>query len=190
MNTKDNARFREMENRIRTAFETLLSQNPPEKITVSRICEQAGIHRTTFYGHYSDVYDLIEHMLHTMYASVLQGIQSAEGDYLTGGLMNMLQYIRLHKSFFKNYLHMRAINPSAMPTVEHQAERHVAILVENMDESEKQDTLYRYAFFSAGLSNMVERWVARDCAEEPETILRVALHPADFLKKVSADGGE
>ncbi|MGY3743452.1 TetR/AcrR family transcriptional regulator [Leuconostoc inhae] len=43
---------------IKAVFIHLLSKNPIDKITVSRISELADINRGTFYLHYHDVYDL------------------------------------------------------------------------------------------------------------------------------------
>ena len=36
------------------------------EITVSEICRRADIHRTTFYGHFDDVYDLMQNMVEEM----------------------------------------------------------------------------------------------------------------------------
>ena len=43
---------------IRRAFTQLLGQKPIESITVKELCAQAGIHRGTFYAHYTDLYHL------------------------------------------------------------------------------------------------------------------------------------
>ena len=42
-----------------TLFE-LLDEKPLEKITVKELCEAADINRSTFYRHYTDVFDLME----------------------------------------------------------------------------------------------------------------------------------
>ncbi len=42
------------------AFLRLRKEKPLRKITVSELCEQAGVGRGTFYAHYQDVYDLNE----------------------------------------------------------------------------------------------------------------------------------
>jgi AcrR family transcriptional regulator len=48
-----------------------LSARPFEDITVSAICERAMVHRTTFYKHYADKYDLLEKGVRNIYASLI-----------------------------------------------------------------------------------------------------------------------
>ena len=62
MNTKGNQRAVETENRIKYVFLNLLKEKDISRISVSEICKRAEIHRTTFYVHYKDVADLMEHL--------------------------------------------------------------------------------------------------------------------------------
>ena len=50
------------EKAIREAFIRLLNERPLDKITVREIAEECGINRNTFYYHYHDIYDLLEHL--------------------------------------------------------------------------------------------------------------------------------
>ena len=59
MNKKNNSRYKISSDKIETAFLTLLLNHKYEDITISQICEQANINRSTFYCHYSDINDLI-----------------------------------------------------------------------------------------------------------------------------------
>ena len=58
MNRSNNERFQATENKIIDAFIRLLSEKPLPEITVSELCRACGIHRTSFYLHFQDVYDL------------------------------------------------------------------------------------------------------------------------------------
>lgn len=44
---------------IREAMLTLLQTNSIQKISVRALCDTAGIHRTTFYHHYNDTYEVL-----------------------------------------------------------------------------------------------------------------------------------
>lgn len=46
--------------RIEETFLLLLRKKPIERISVTELCEKAGINRSTFYAHYIDIYDLME----------------------------------------------------------------------------------------------------------------------------------
>ena len=51
------ARVRYTKMMIRNSLLELLSTKPIAKITVTEICERAGINRATFYAHYTDPTD-------------------------------------------------------------------------------------------------------------------------------------
>jgi AcrR family transcriptional regulator len=57
---KDNRGTRKTRNAIRNSLIELMKQKPIMQITVSEICEKADIHRTTFYAHYDNQYDLLK----------------------------------------------------------------------------------------------------------------------------------
>lgn len=60
MNVENNQRYRDTEERIQQAYWNLVNNTGGHKITVADICREADIHRTTFYGHFMDIYDLQE----------------------------------------------------------------------------------------------------------------------------------
>ena len=49
---------------IQDAFLKLLSEQPFDKITVTQLVEECQITRRTFYYHYSDLYELLDTILH------------------------------------------------------------------------------------------------------------------------------
>ena len=61
------------EEKIQTAFWTLLSEKGYEQIKINDLLQHSGINRTTFYAHYSNKDDLLDQLEQTL----LQGIQSS-----------------------------------------------------------------------------------------------------------------
>lgn len=49
--------------RIKTAVADLLAEKPLDKITVSDVVKRAGINRGTFYAHYANIPDVINHLV-------------------------------------------------------------------------------------------------------------------------------
>ena len=60
MNTVNNKRKKESQNKIEKVFIQLIQKKNISEISVSTLCEKAGLNRSTFYANYIDVYDLIE----------------------------------------------------------------------------------------------------------------------------------
>ena len=66
MNTKNNKRRRDSVERIQNAFVSFLQTKDLHEITVSDICKEAGINRSTFYANFMDVYDLSEKIINKL----------------------------------------------------------------------------------------------------------------------------
>ena len=63
-------RIEKTENAIKNAVIQLRSKKALEKITIKELCEKAYIHKSTFYSHYQDIYELSD----TMEAEVVKNI--------------------------------------------------------------------------------------------------------------------
>ncbi|HSK69859.1 MAG TPA: TetR-like C-terminal domain-containing protein, partial [Candidatus Limnocylindria bacterium] len=72
---KENRRVRYTRLALRESLLSLLQSNPINKITVSRICEQADVNRSTFYLYYSDGYDLLEKIEEELYQELADAIE-------------------------------------------------------------------------------------------------------------------
>ena len=72
MNTKNNQRYRETEIRMDAAMLELMKHTEFEKITVKKICETAGVNRSTFYAHFTDIYDMLDRMEDFLHQELLE----------------------------------------------------------------------------------------------------------------------
>lgn len=73
-------RVEKTEKAIKNAFLELRSKKPLEKITIKELCALACINKSTFYGHYEDIYVLSEIMESETVTSVLKTISSQQQD--------------------------------------------------------------------------------------------------------------
>lgn len=68
---------------IEGAFLQLLQRKPIEKISVTELCQRAGVNRSTFYAHYLDVYDLMdrvtESFVHRLFYDMIEGLGKPMG---------------------------------------------------------------------------------------------------------------
>lgn len=62
MNTKNNSRARDTRERLKEALLRLLARRDILDVTVSRLCQEAGVNRSTFYSHYDSIGDLMEEL--------------------------------------------------------------------------------------------------------------------------------
>ena len=97
MNTPNNKRYRDIEESINAAFVSLLQGKELRDITVTDICEIAGIERSTFYAHYNDVAALAND-----YAAQIEK-QVSEQPHKENDFSWIFEYIKEHPDFFKIY---------------------------------------------------------------------------------------
>ncbi|MBQ2917435.1 MAG: TetR/AcrR family transcriptional regulator, partial [Clostridia bacterium] len=60
MNTPNNKRKKESQEKIENVFLELIQNREINEISVTDICKNAELNRTTFYSNYLDIYDLAD----------------------------------------------------------------------------------------------------------------------------------
>ena len=56
---KEDMRYITADRKIREAFSMMLKDTPIDRISTGEIISAAGVHKSTFYSHYRDKYDLL-----------------------------------------------------------------------------------------------------------------------------------
>jgi AcrR family transcriptional regulator len=69
---KEDLRIRRTRHLLQQAFTQLMMEKQFQSITVQEITERAMVHRATFYDHFVDKYDLLEHAIREQFKQVLQ----------------------------------------------------------------------------------------------------------------------
>lgn len=175
MNTKNNLRYQETEDKIIAAFTELLPKKDPGKITVSEICRICKINRSSFYLHYQDVpgmMDVIEKRLADYFGNLFTSTDS--GEYNLGErFVRMFTFIYEHQAFYRAYFPLErqirifdvALPPSAAESVQN--------LAKKLGFQSEAEFRYRQTFFKAGLAAMLKEWVMGGCIEGPLEIAQI-----------------
>src|SRR6266571_9432163 len=79
LSEREDLRIRRTQKLLWEALITLMAQQDFEAISVKDICDQAMVHRTTFYKHYEDKYDLLMHGMRAMH-NELRKVYKAENE--------------------------------------------------------------------------------------------------------------
>ena len=93
---------------LRNALFELLAKKPFDEIKVNDICNIAMIHRTTFYSHFSDKYELLDYCIKGVESELTEKISNNQytnlRDFYIKLVSSLLQYIGENKKFFKSIL--------------------------------------------------------------------------------------
>ena len=165
MNIKNNKRYKISSEKIETTFLSLLYNRKYEDISISEICQNANINRSTFYAHYDDINDLIikieSKFAHSMSLIFDYGLRQNNDAFL-----EMFTFVKENKYFYKAFLNIPYITFAEHDTkakcLEHISKGH------ELKSSIDMGLFYRGSFFGAGIKEMCRIWLERDCKETPE----------------------
>lgn len=166
MNTPNNKRKRNSQEKIEKVFIQLIQKKNITEISVSTICEKANINRSTFYANYLDIYDLVEKTKLRMADEFAEFHFSQNSKQDEDGYLNLFKYIKENQIFFKTYFKLESISMS--PATQYNID-----LATKYYNNEYID--YHIEFFRAGLNAIIKKWLNNGCQETPETMSNILL---------------
>ena len=191
MNVKNNRLIRETDEKIiRTVYAMMTQEHRPiGKITVREICEKTGVHRSTFYAHYRDVYDLVEKVEQNMSRQLTETFfrKLDENAPARDCFAEIFAFIRAHREFYLYYLtesRQYGILQLAWETIR---DRAAAVNADprSFGADTQEEMAYHGIFFLSGMTAMVRLWLQNGCREEPgalyELIRRQGSVQADLI---------
>ncbi|MGM9537427.1 MAG: TetR/AcrR family transcriptional regulator [Candidatus Onthomonas sp.] len=151
----------------------LLKEKEIRKISVTELCQDAGINRTTFYSHYSSQYDVLEDMENTM----LQEIQAMIAQYQNEREWNWFErieavckYLKENSEMAKAVLQNNGVESEfasalfQIPEVCHFASDH---LPKHYDEVDQE---LIFTCFSRGGYSVIRQWLVEELPKTPTEI--------------------
>lgn len=179
MNVENNQRFQDTEEKIFCAYRKLAGSREPDKVTVAGICREAKIHRTTFYGHFTDVYDLQEKVVRRQFLILLQGFINKDGSWdFRDGMRKQMEFYEKNKEIIKLHLTSERKTGRADMLFDFSLEQKYSESYQRYFHLKNEEEVrYHQEFFHTGLAAVVRQWVLSGCRESPEEI-------ADFLCRI------
>ena len=169
MNTPNNQRFQETEDRIVDAFLSLLKEREPEKITVSQLCAVCHINRSSFYLHFTDVYALMVEIDRRLSQYLGELFSSGKDEWNIGRrFTRFFSFGGEHRDFYRVYLDRCRDSRLFNAALGDVALRNVERLAGEMGFTSENELRYHQTFFKAGLASMLREWIAGGCRETPE----------------------
>ena len=166
MNTKNNKRRRESQEKIEQVFVELLREHDLKSITVSHIINNTGLNRSTFYANYTDIYDLANKVREKIEQDFSLLFADYDPSKQRDGSLRMFTHIKENQLFYKTYFklcyddkHLISIYDPKRAEAEH------------IDKNIK----YHIEFFRNGLNAIIKLWLAGGCQESPEEMAQVLI---------------
>lgn len=175
MNTKNNQRYRDMDICMKAAMLELMQQMDFEKITVKDICNRAGVNRSTFYAHYTDIYQMLDENEEYLSKGLIAEVKKEKGCTCedSSPFLPYLRYMKQHQYFYRVVLQ----NRKTMPVKKSFAplwEQLVAPQCRAAGIANEETLLYYEVSFQAGVSAVLQHWIETGCTM-PEAELAIIL---------------
>lgn len=165
MNTPNNKRKRESQEKIEKTFLQLIQTKEVENITVSDICKISKLNRSTFYANYIDIYDLVEKVKTRMendFANIYEN--DDEAGHNPNSYLKMFKHIKENQIFYKTYFKLKFDTYSSITYF------HEELALKYYDNKYID---YHCEFFKAGFTAIIKKWLDNDCKETPEEMLEI-----------------
>ena len=167
------------------ALESLLEEKPLKEISVQEICSRADIHRTTFYNHFYDVYDLLhfgsERMLESFPLESLPGSEIHQAAEFMAGFISRYRRVLLHMAETNDRSELLRQAKVAL-------ERFLTRALEPFEPLPLSAPLLA-RFFCGGLADMLETWIQDESLSAGE-IHRQALALLSMAKQWLLTAGQ
>lgn len=163
MNTPNNKRRKESQEKIEKTFIQLLQTKEIENISVTDISERCNLNRSTFYANYIDIYDLADklktQMINEFFSVYKDETEAKEHSY---NFLKLFYHIKENQIFYKTYFKLNFdLSSNLMYELDNEA---IKFLGSN------KYTDYHIEFFKAGLNAILKKWLNNGCTESPEEI--------------------
>lgn len=167
--------------KLQQALILLLYEADFDHISVSKICQTAGVNRSTFYAYYDNQYDLLEEaydylveLFRAEFATYQAAVSPNEDQSLVSEqyLKPYLQFVRDHARIYRIYLthqrdfhHQDRFDQLVANIFRPRYQKHGV-----MDEEKIR---YMSSFFMAGITQVISRWLRRDCHEDIDEMVEI-----------------
>ena len=167
---KVDRRVRKTRRQLREGLAHLLEKKSIRDIKVKELVEEVDINRSTFYLHYSDIYDMLKQLEEELF----QEIQEAIKNHPISADARSQAFIR---QLFQIMDDNRAICDMAfVARMEDVVGSEAVQVIEPLFKIEKKQLRYSYAYCLNGCVGLIKMWLLNDGKETPEQMADIMYH--------------
>lgn len=161
---------------LKNALLELLSKQSFDSIKVNDVCNLAMVHRTTFYSHFADKYELLDYCIKDIENDLLSDFSNKKYDtskeFYTNLIMNILHFLGSNKVFFRNMVNNNYSN--GIFTILHNSV--ISNITELLEKEEKAGVKFdspiiiMAEFYSGALTSTIMWWLTTNSKISEENL--------------------
>lgn len=175
MTIKQDHRKRVTKMMLQQALTKLLQTKPIQEITVTQLCQESGINRTTFYLHYQDAYDMLDSMQTEFYDELMVHLENVAFD-MNGDmeiplfLVEILKYLREHADICRIVVRTNGDDSFIMKLMDTARAKSVVEYAQLYQSAKPEAIEMFFTYVSHGCLGVLKAWLATNMAQPPEEL--------------------
>lgn len=170
MNTPNNRRKKESQEKIEKVFVELIQDKELNEVSVTDICKKAKLNRSTFYANYIDIYDLADKIREKLEIEVDNLYkEERENNNNSHNFLKLFKNIKENQIFYRTYFKLNMDKVTKISQYEY--DYHLASKI-----FDNQHIEYHIEFFMAGFNAIVKKWLNNGCKETPEEMNEIIIN--------------
>lgn len=154
---------------LANALLELLKTNSFDDIKVTEICDKALIHKTTFYNHFDDKYELLNYVLLKIHSEINEQVEKDNGiiNYYLSIAKYYIRYIKNNPELFKSIItDNNNVGLSLFQRL------YVKDIEKNIKNFNDVPTNYAAHFYVSAVLAVISEWFINGMQEDEETLLK------------------
>lgn len=167
---KEDRRVRKTKKQLRDGLAKLLEEKSIRDITVKELVDTVDINRSTFYLHYSDIYDMLKKIESELFQEIKDALSEhplSPDESAKAFILIMFQIMDRNRPICKALVGPNG-DISFVARMEEMVGLEAVQVIEPLYKVEKTRRKYSYAYCLNGCVGMVKSWLLGDCKETPE----------------------
>lgn len=178
MEPKTDRRIRKTKKQLRQGLANLMSIKSINEITVKELVEEVDINRSTFYLHYTDIYDMLEKIENELMEEIMsiitfndENLKDKEDSYPY--LVKLFTMLNNNRDICKALVGPHG-DMSFVAKIEEYISKNTEQYSSKLFQEESQDDMkYIHAYCITGCVGMIKTWITDNPTDSPEHIAEV-----------------
>ncbi|MEA4923742.1 MAG: TetR/AcrR family transcriptional regulator [Syntrophomonadaceae bacterium] len=171
----DHKKVEHTKRKIRTALLHLCTQKRLETITIKELTSLAGINRSTFYSHYTDIYDLRDQVLNDFtlltYQQAVPAItRIVNGSYSNEDIKYLMDFYNENMAVFRAFLG-KNFDPQLMERMHNVVKSLVYTKVGESNQPRSVQVEYVLEYIAAGHTAIITKWALSEAPISTEELI-------------------
>lgn len=176
---KTDRRIRKTEAQLRKGLLELLKEKNIQNITVQELVDKVDMNRSTFYLHYKDIYDLLEHIensyfddFHSFMAShqAIRNVDELNDDKITDTMIDYFKFLKENEDLVTVLIGYNGDLSFSKRQIETLTQTIYDWLYDDLGIVKNQQNEDVFQYCTYGSIGLVRNWVTNGYQESPESI--------------------